>query len=310
MPAQSKIRIRVPATTANLGPGFDCLGMALNLWNEVIVEPADRTMVMVNGEGADKLARDESNLIFQTIQGSYRKRGQKAPGFKIECINRIPLARGLGSSAAAIVAGLLAANYFMGGFGRTRKTDILQEAAAIEGHGDNVAPAIFGGCQIVFKDGDRFLQSRIYLPPLPRKAVLFIPDLEIATARARQVMPAAVPLAHAVYNLSRVALLVKSLSFGPGSLLKWGTQDRLHQPYRQAIYPAMERIFRAAMSAGASGVFLSGSGSTILALCDESSAAVGRAMLQAGRREGLQARIVVTRPVEKGAEVKEIGDRR
>lgn len=274
--------------------------MALNLWNEITVAPARQLTIEIEGEGRNGLPRDESNIIYRAISQFYRKRGQQPPALALRCKNRIPPCRGLGSSAAATISGLLAANCLLGR--PARKTEILQEAAAIEGHADNVAPALFGGCQVVFKDDQRFLHSSIPLPA-PPDAVLFIPDLEIPTEKSRSVLPPLVPRADAVFNLSRVALLVAALMTLRHDSLRWATQDRLHQPQRQTLFPAMEKIFRAALAAGAYGVCLSGSGSTIVAFAAENGQAVGNAMLRAGAREGLKGRTVVTRPVLKGAHV-------
>ncbi|MBI4334250.1 MAG: homoserine kinase [Chloroflexi bacterium] len=300
MPGPSFI-VRAPATTANMGPGFDCLGMALNLWNEVAVAPAARLTIEIEGEGHDSLPRDERNIIFQALQGFYLKRGEEPPALALRCKNRIPLFRGLGSSAAAIVSGLVAANHLLGR--PAGRTEILQEAAAIEGHGDNVAPAIFGGCQVVFKDNDIFLHSRV---PVGEKieTVLFIPDFEMPTEKARAVLSPLVPRGDAIFNLSRVALLVNSLVTSQSRYLRWATEDRLHQPQRQMLFPAMEQIFQAALGAGAGGVFLSGSGSTILALAKRQPARIGEAMLRAGAREGVAGKIVITGPVVRGAHVR------
>lgn len=276
--------------------------MALDLWNELNVEPASRLNIGIEGEGAEVLPRDESNVIYQAMAQFCRDKGREVPMVSLQCRNRIPLFRGLGSSSAAIVSGLFAANQLLGK--PATKLEILQMAAAMEGHADNVAPAIFGGCRIIFKEGDSFLHREVVLKPPAPQAVLFIPELEIPTSKARAVLPASVPRADAIFNASRTALLVNALTAHRYEDLKWAFQDKLHQTYRQAIYPAMPRIFEAALSAGARGVFLSGSGSTILALCSAHAAAVGRAMLNAGAAEGLKAGIVVTKPVERGAEVR------
>lgn len=293
--------VRVPATTANLGPGFDCLGMALNLWNELAIEKSSRLSIEIEGEGETSLPRDNTNIILQAISKLYSRQGQQVPPLSLRCKNTIPLRRGLGSSSAAIVAGLMAGNYLLGK--PLKKEALLQEAADIEGHADNVTPAIFGGCQIVFMEDTRFLHTRLPLG-LDFKAVLLIPDFEIPTNKARVVLTPQVRRQHAVYNLSRVALLSTSLITGRTGDLKWATQDRLHQPARERLFPAMDKIFQAALSAGAPGVFLSGSGSTILAFSCGKEKPIGEAMLAAGGREGVKGRIVVTRPVVSGAQIR------
>ncbi len=297
MPSHSLV-VRVPATTANLGPGFDCLGMALNLWNELAVGTSSHLSIEIEGEGETRLARDETNMIYKAITKLYSDQGQKVPPLSLRCKNAIPLRRGLGSSSAAIVAGLMAGNYLLDH--PLKKEDLLQEAAAMEGHADNVAPALFGGCQIVFKESSRFLHSRLPVE-LDLAAILFIPDFEIPTDKARTVLPPLVSRQDAIYNLSRVALLSTSLITCRTRDLKWATQDRLHQPAREALFPAMGKIFQAAFSAGAPGVFLSGSGSTILAFSYGKEKPIGEAMLAAGAREGVAGKIVVTRPVASGA---------
>ena len=309
--------VRAPATTANLGPGYDCLGMALDIWNRLTVSvlpDGAAPAVSVSGEGAGELAADTDNLTYRAIRFLYDEAGRAMPPLALECDNAIPLSRGLGSSAAAIAGGLAAANALLGS--PFTANDRLEMAATIEGHPDNVAAAVLGGLRLVVSDpavsgmavSDPVASgegSRIYTAPIGvpagLRAVLLIPERRIATAEARRALPAQVPVADAVYNMGRAALLVAAMAGDHTEYLKIATQDCLHQPYRQAIFPAMKVIFEAALAAGALGVFLSGSGSTILALARGQEMTVAYEMLDAARLCGVAGRVEVTRPVAEGA---------
>ena len=299
--------VRAPATTANLGPGYDCLGMALDIWNRLTVSvlpDGAAPAVSVSGEGAEELAADTDNLTYRAMRFLYDEAGRAMPPLALECDNAIPLSRGLGSSAAAIAGGLAAANALLGC--PFTANDRLEMAATIEGHPDNVAAAVLGGLRLVVSDPAASGEgSRIYTAPIGvpagLRAVLLIPERRIATAEARRVLPAQVPVADAVYNMGRAALLVAAMAGDHTEYLKIATQDCLHQPYRQAIFPAMKVIFEAALAAGALGVFLSGSGSTILALARGQEMTVAYEMLDAARLCGVAGRVEVTRPVAEGA---------
>lgn len=294
-----------PATTANLGPGFDCLGMALDLWNrlEVVPVPAgspELSSVEIVGEGVDELASDASNLTFRALRFLFDEAGLEMPGLRLRCQNVIPLSRGMGSSAAAIAGGLVAANHLCGN--QYSRNELLEMAATIEGHPDNVAAAVLGGLQLVVSDG-----SQLYTAPIPVpeeiQAVLFIPEARIATSDARAVLPGQVSVADAVFNMGRVALLVAGMSLDRPEYLDVATQDRLHQPYRQPLFPAIKLIFAAARDAGALGVFLSGSGSTVLALTRGREMTVAYEMFEAARLTGVPGKVEITRPTSRGAHV-------
>lgn len=302
-PTEAPVTVRVPATSANLGPGFDCLGLALNWFNQVTVAPAGRWSVSIRGEGAQTISRGRDNIIVTALEAVYHQAERSAPpGFHLRCLNRIPLARGLGSSAAAVVAGLVAGNALMGE--PLSREDLLQLAAQIEGHADNAAPALFGGCQMVLQQEGKWMHCALPLAR-PLTAVLFIPDFEIPTSQARAVLPERVALRDAVFNLSRVAWLVAGLATGELTHLRYATRDRLHQPYRLTLFPAMEALFQAALDAGAYGAFLSGAGSTILALSPggRTGRAIGQALAGAAQRVGLSGKIRLARPSFQGAEV-------
>ena len=297
------VDVRAPATTANLGPGYDCLGMALDLWNHLTVstiESGGATTVEVEGEGEGELATDVGNLTYRAMEFLYGEADAELPRLRMKCSNTIPLSRGLGSSAAAISGGLVAANSLLDN--PFTPNDLLEMAATIEGHPDNVAAAVLGGLQLVVTDDHQLYTATIDVPEA-LQAVLFIPDHRIATVDARRVLPAEVSVADAVYNMSRAALLVAGMQSNHPEYLGIATQDRLHQPYRQAIFRRMKVIFEAARNAGALGVFLSGSGSTILALTQERSMTVAYEMFDAARLAGVDGRVEITRPTRQGAHV-------
>ena len=294
-----------PATTANLGPGFDCLGMALDLWNRLEVAPVpagspELSSVEIVGEGVDELASDASNLTFRALRFLFDEAGLEIPPLRLRCHNVIPLSRGMGSSAAAIAGGLVAANHLCGN--PYSPSELLEMAATIEGHPDNVAAAVLGGLQLVVSDGPQLYTAPI---PVPEEiqTVLFIPEARIATSDARAVLPGEVSVADAVFNMGRVALLVAGMGLDRPEYLDVATQDRLHQPYRQPLFPAIKLIFAAARDAGALGVFLSGSGSTVLALTRGREMTVAYEMFEAARLTGVPGKVEITRPTGGGAHV-------
>lgn len=298
--ALDKITVRAPATTANMGPGFDSLGMALELFNTISIERSDEFSITITGNGARELSRGPDNMVYRGVAAVYDYLGSSPPPMAIACHNEIPLRRGLGSSAAAISGGMVAASLLSGA--SAPGDDLLRLADAIEGHPDNVAPALFGGCQIVIRDGDRLVSVPCPVDPGFR-VVLLVPDVEIPTKEARAVMPERVSMQDAVHNIGRAALLALALSRGDAERLAQATQDALHQPYRGPLFPPMNGIFDAAMEAGARGVFLSGSGSTILALADSKEEAIAEAMLQEALRQGVKAITRITRPSASGVSV-------
>ena len=297
----SNIRVAAPATTANLGPGYDCLGMALDIWNTIEVKPlpvGGIPAVSVSGEGAGELEEDTGNLVYRSMEFLFRELGRPMPPVRVSCDNEIPLARGLGSSAAAIAGGLAAANALADGEFSSR--DLLEMAATIEGHPDNVAAAVMGGLQLVVAE-----ESTLYTVPVsvPAEihAVVYIPEVRIATADARAVLPGVLSVADAVHNMSRVALLVAGMSTNHPEYLSVATQDKLHQPYRQPLFPAMKLLVKAAMDAGALGAFLSGSGSTVLALTRGREMTVAYEMAEAARQAAVEGTVKVTQPTPLGA---------
>jgi len=298
-----KVVVRVPATTANLGSGFDCLGMALEIYNTITAQVMPSGLdVRVTGEGEEALRWGEENRVLRAMRLVYQQVGRKLPGLRLDMENAIPLGRGLGSSAAATVGGLVAANVLCGSPLSTE--DLLTLAVRMEGHPDNVAPALLGGLVVTVTENDRLIYASVPVPP-GLVAVAFVPDFPMPTEEARRVLPAQVSRADAVYNLGRAALLVAAFATGRPDLLDIAMGDRLHQPYRQALFPTMPKLFMAARAAGAQGVCLSGAGSTILALVvgEEKAREVAQAMEEAAQREGLKGRSLVATVSAQGAQV-------
>jgi homoserine kinase len=297
-----KVIVRVPATTANLGSGFDCLGMALEVHNTITAQVLPSGLdVRISGEGEESLRWGEENRVLRALRLVYRQTGRRLPGLRLDLENAIPLGRGLGSSAAATVGGLVAANTLCENALTNEQLLIL--AVRLEGHPDNVAPALLGGLVVAITEGERLVCAPVPVPP-GLMAACFVPDFAMATEAARRVLPRQVDLADAVYNVGRAALLVAAFATGRPDLLDEATGDRLHQPYRQAIFPGMKVLFHAARSAGAQGVFLSGSGSTILALAvgQERAEAVAQAMGAAAQAEGISGKTLVARVAAQGAQ--------
>jgi homoserine kinase len=295
-----KVTVRVPATTANLGPGYDCMGMALGLSSSLTIERSPSFAISITGEGAASLSKGRDNLVHASALALYKAIKKSAPTLRLQCSNAIPLNRGLGSSSAAIVSGLVAANALEGN--PLGDDALLQLATAIEGHPDNVAPALLGGLQIVVKDGARIISTA---SPVKGglKAVLFIPEMELSTKKARAILPSDVSRANAVYNAGRTALLASAFAQGKWAALRIATQDRLHQPQRQRLMPHMAPLIEAALAAGAHGAFLSGAGPAILALASGEVAPVEAAMAKAARRVKLGGSIRTTAVAAPGAHV-------
>jgi homoserine kinase len=301
--AQSTGRLSVlaPATSANLGPGFDALGLALELRNRVTASLAERTDVLVRGEGEERLSGGRNNLVYRAVGRVYARLGKEPPPLRLECDNRIPLARGLGSSAAAAAAGLVIGNELLG-----RPFDmpgLVALGAAMEGHADNIAACLLGGIQtcVVLETGD-VLHCHVPVPA-GLSAVGLIPSFSMSTREARRVLPTVVPLRAAVWNIGRTALLVAALASGRLELLRAATEDAIHQPPRTVLFPALPRILAAALDAGAHGAFMSGAGSTVLALVSGRDEDVATAMLHAARQAGVGARCLSLRISERGAYV-------
>lgn len=266
------VSVRVPATSANLGAGYDTFGLALGVFDELAVSVRDEPgiSVDVSGVGVGIVPTDESNLVATTIAKVFDYYRQPLPGLRLVCTNVIPHSSGLGSSAAAIVSGILAARGLLSGVVDMSIDDVYRLATDFEGHPDNVAPAIFGGFTVSWMDGLRPMVAR---PPVATdiRAVVFVPDYESPTSVARTLVPAVYPKADALANVARAALFVHALSNDP-SLLLAATEDTLHQPYRAPIMRPSADLVDALRASGYAAV-ISGAGPTVLALCVDAAAA-------------------------------------
>ena len=279
-----RVHVRVPATSANLGPGFDALGLALALHNEIVAEEADGVTVKIDGEGADRLARDGGNVVARGVRLAYEAAGRGFKGCALQCVNRIPTAHGLGSSAAAWVGGLVAGNALLGS--PLPREALLALAARAEGHPDNVAAAVFGGLTVTCATADGV--TAVTLPGTGSLAwVVLVPEVTSGTAEARALLPRSIPREDAVFNVQRVALLLAGLQTALPAALTVALEDRLHQPYRLKLFPWMPEIAAAARAAGALGCVLSGAGPSLLAVVAGDGTSVARAMEEAARRAGV-----------------------
>ncbi|HEY8531380.1 MAG TPA: homoserine kinase [Limnochorda sp.] len=305
MTGEEGARVRVPATVANLGPGFDTLGLALDVFNEVELavvgeseEPpeAGQAEVAVEGEGAEELPRDRRNRVVQAARLLWRRVRGTVPRVRARCVNRIPLRSGMGSSAAAAVAGLVAAHRLLGEpLGRE---ELLELACELEGHGDNAAPALTGGLTVVLPQGRQVIR----LDPPALDVAIALPHRRWSTQAARGVLPEAVSRQDAVFNVAGAAALVASLVSGQLEFVRDAMADRLHQPYRLRHIPGAQAAFDAGLAAGAYGVALAGAGPAVMALTPPGQGeAVAQAMARAFEAEGEGARALACRPSARGA---------
>jgi len=281
------IDVRVPATSANLGPGFDVLGLALGLYNDIAYEEAEGVVMTIEGEGAGRLDTGADNVVARAARMVYEAAGRRFPGATIRCVNRIPPARGLGSSAAAWVGGLIAANAALGS--PLDRDAVLDLACRAEGHPDNVAAALLGGLTVSCAAGDRVTAVSLAVSAEIGWVVL-VPETESSTREARAVLSADVSRSDAVFNLQRLGLLLASVGSGRIDLLRLAMDDRLHQPQRQSLFPWMESVRRAALDTGALGCVLSGAGPSLLAAVEGSGEAAARAMERALGAAGVPGR--------------------
>jgi len=281
--------VRVPASSANLGPGFDVLALALDLHLEVQAEESARTKVRWEGEGAGQVPLGSRNLIVRASQEPFRQWDRPLRGLALEVKNEIPIGRGLGSSAAAIVAGITIGAKLRGL--RLSRQRILELGLPLEGHGDNLAAALFGGfCVFATSDG----APRVHRLDWPArwKAVVFVPGEESPTNEARRLVPTRVPRADVVHNLSRVAEWIIAVSKGDRTLLAGAMEDRMHQPARARAYPYLYEMIAAARRAGAVGAALSGAGGGVIAIADGRFGAVGEAMSRAAEDHRVAGKIM------------------
>jgi homoserine kinase len=297
MSVVSNITVKVPGTTANLGPGFDCIGAALKLYNEFNFTTLDagRLIIQASGMEAAKVQTDETNLLYQAFVKLYQNIKKTPPGIKIEIKLGVPLARGLGSSATAIVGGLVGANYLAGS--PLSELEVMELAIAMEGHPDNVVPALLGGCRLAATSSTGWEICDI---PWHRDIVpvIAVPNFELSTAEARRVLPTEISRGDAIFNISHLGLLLRGLATNREEWLKAALQDKLHQPYRQTLIAGYESVNEAAINAGAYGMVISGAGPTLLALVDITKAkSVETAMTNAWMAKGINS-IVRSLPLD------------
>jgi len=334
MSATSTFTVTVPATTANLGPGFDCIGAALSLYNSFqfsLLEPSatEKLKITVTGAEAAKVKTDDSNLAYVAFVKLYDRLDRSPPPVAIHIDMQVPLARGLGSSATAIVGGLVGANLLAGK--PLSQVEVMQLAIELEGHPDNVVPALLGGCRLAASDAPPqpplskggLRDESPLTPPLSKGGqggvpwqicdipwhpdivpVVAIPDFELSTAEARKVLPADYSRADAIFNAAHLGLLVRALAAGDRDWLRCALDDKIHQPYRQSLIRGYEAVQEAAMNAGACGMVISGAGPTLLALTDVTNVdAVVREMAAAWGDFGVKADVRAISLDTEGAQV-------
>lgn len=287
------IKVKVPATSANLGPGFDYVGMALEMYNEFyFFDAAEEEMP----QGSVQLA--EKSLAHQAFRLAFSELRREAPKLRIAIKANIPRTRGLGSSATLTIAGLAAANFINGGL--LKEEDLISMATTLEGHPDNAAPALLGGvvvCMVV-ADSVKYLK---FMPQKQLKVVAAVPEFELATADARRVLPRKVSHKDAADNTGRFGFFIASLLTGDYRHLAFAMEDLLHQPYRQKLVPGMEEVMAAALESGALGSCLSGAGPTVLALCDSRFTEVSSQMIRTWEKQGIKASAYTLAVAKEGA---------
>ncbi|MCX5782460.1 MAG: homoserine kinase [Elusimicrobia bacterium] len=308
-----RVRVRVPATSANLGPGFDVLGVALKLYNELEVEypykgkKGKPNLIEISGEGKEFLPKDEKNIVWKAMKAVFNTRSKKKRNshykfgqFKIKMKNNIPIGSGMGSSAAAHLSGILAANEIIGR--KLNKDEIISLGVGFEGHSDNIVSALLGGFCISVLNGGNIKYLKLKTPKL--KAVVSSPDFQLPTEKSRKVLPKKVSLSQAVFNCERLSLLVSALQNGSFEMLSTAMEDKIHQPYRARFIPGMKKIFETAINAGAYGAALSGSGPSIIALCDNKSGAkIGRSIEKVWKKYKVKSKYFILDFDKEGAKI-------
>lgn len=270
------VKIRVPSTTANVGPGFDILGICLNLYNYIDIDYSYKYQLKYTGsEYKNSLSNDKNNLFYYSMEKVYKEFGVKIPEFSINTEVNIPLSRGLGSSSSAIVAGVSAANHFLGN--KLNKNEMLKICNDIEGHPDNVAPCLLGGIVISMSESNKVytqtIQSKNNL-----KFIVVIPEFELSTKKARSVLPDKIDFFDSVFNSSRLSFLIMSFINGDKELMSIALKDRLHEQYRGKLIKGFEDIKNTAIEYEAIGSVLSGAGPTILAIADQNENIIAEKM--------------------------------
>lgn len=284
----NQVTVTIPATSANLGPGFDCLGLALGLYNRMTFTAVSTPNLTIKISGIDtaKLPTDKSNLVYQSACYLFERVGKRPSGLNIVQENNIPVGSGLGSSATAVLGGLLAANALVDG--GLSQSDILTMATALEGHPDNVAPALFGGLILGVMDGERVHVE--LLPVAQQQMAVILPNFTLSTHAARTALPVQISRQDAVFNTSRMGLLIRALATADYDKLSLAMQDKLHQPYRLPLIPGMADAFKAAYAAGAAGVALSGAGPSLIAFAADGHAEIVESVTAVFSQNNLSSR--------------------
>lgn len=295
-----KVRVKVPASSANLGPGFDTFGLAVELYNEFFVETDDKFNIEINGD--NEIPETADNLFYQSFCFLFEKAKKKIPKVKITINIKVPQGRGLGSSATAVVGGLVAANTFLQN--KYSNDELLPEAIELERgkHPDNVTPSLFGGFVVVTKHNSEIFYVQL---PFPKdlKTVYFIPDFVMDTAKSRMLMPEIYLKHEVVSHTGRIALLLAALQTGQHHLLKMAMDDCIHQPTRARIFPLIPKIISAAIQAGAYGAALSGGGSAIISFADNGFDKIAKSMKKAAQKEGMTGVTIILPINTTGCEV-------
>lgn len=298
-----KVIVKIPASTANLGPGFDTLGMALSLYSWIEMSEAMQTEFHLYGDQMKGLPRDKSNLIYKVAQLVFKEAGVSLPELSISMHSSIPLTRGLGSSASAIVGALVAANALIGSPLSDNK--LFQMATALEGHPDNVGASLFGGIVVSAWDGENADYVRIE-PHIKLETLVAIPAFQLSTEKARHALPTQISMADAVFNVGRSSLLVAALASGELGIIRHAMKDRLHQPYRAALIPGMTTILESAVEYGALGAALSGAGPTLIAFVDADCSTkqeLEQFLIQTLKKEGIESETLWLSPCAQGPQV-------
>lgn len=295
---EETIKVKVPATTANLGPGFDVLGASLSLYNELevsLAQDSKKAIFLIAGEGRRILPKDEKNILWKAMNAVFGLLDQQEKyslnSFNIKLTNNIPLSSGLGSSSAARAAGIIAANKICGN--KLTLGEMAQLGVKLEGHPDNIIPAFYGGVCISINNGKDMIE--IVKLPVPKiKAVVCTPGFELATERSRNILPLKYNRKDVVFNIARVALLTKAFCTNDFKLLKEAMQDRIHQPYRAKLIPVMQELIDSAVKVGAYGACLSGAGPSMVAFCDNNKAKdVAKVMTKIWKKETVPTKTFV-----------------
>lgn len=304
---KNRARVRVPGTSANCGPGFDCLGLATTIYNylDLTLLRGSKVIVEAKGEGSENIPRGKKNLAWQAVKRLLQEvgRANEFKGAIIRSKNNVPVSRGLGSSSTAIVGGLVAANEILGS--PLNRQELLKLATEIEGHPDNVAPALFGGFTVSVMDNGE-VQTFSFLPRIKLKLIVAVPDFELSTRLARKVLPKNVPMRDAVFNISRASMLISALVEGREDLLPLAFDDAIHQPYRKKLVPGMSEVFTAAKAAGALGSAISGAGSCLIAFTTLKSGLenkIASAMVEEFKLHGVNAKALILDLDRRGAQI-------